>query len=133
MEICMHDIFNSGSDARYEFGDFTLHAGERRVTHHGKPVHVPSKTFDVLAALLQRAGRLVTKRQLLECVWGDVCVEPGILTVHVAALRKLLGESGGEARFIETVSGYGYRFIADVKQPVAKPGSRRETRLTTSG
>jgi DNA-binding winged helix-turn-helix (wHTH) protein len=85
------------------------------VTHHGKPVHVPSKTFDVLAALLQRAGRLVTKRQLLECVWGDVCVEPGIRTVHVAALRKLLGESIGEARFIETVSGYGYRFVADVR------------------
>lgn len=111
----MGNSFNCGHGALYKFGDFTLHAGERRVTHRGEPVPVSPKTFDVLAALLERAGRLVTKRQLLECVWQDVCVEPGILTVHVAALRKLFGESRVGARYIETVSGYGYRFIAKVR------------------
>ena len=107
----MHS-FSSAHDGLYEFGDFTLHVAERRLTHRGDPVHVSPKAFDVLATLLQRSGHLVTKRQLLECVWGEVCVEPGILTVHVAALRKLLGDTRRDARFIETVSGYGYRFIA---------------------
>jgi DNA-binding winged helix-turn-helix (wHTH) protein len=74
----------------------------------------PARALPILP-VTRVALHVVLKRQLLECVWGDVCVEAGILTVHVAALRKLLGDSRGQARFIETVSGYGYRFIADVR------------------
>ena len=73
------------------------------------------KTYDVLVALIRRAGRLVTKHELLEGVWPGVFVDEGILTVHVAALRKALGETRQSPAYIETVSRSGYRFIAAVR------------------
>ena len=111
----MAQLMTPASGDLYEFGDCTLDVGERRVTCRGRPVHLAPKTFDLLAALLERAGRLVTKRQLLECVWPDVAVDAGILTVHVAVLRRLLDDRRTAPRYVETVSGYGYRLIADVR------------------
>jgi tetratricopeptide (TPR) repeat protein len=82
-------------------------------------VPLPPKTHDVLVALVRSAGRLVTKRDLLNLVWPEAFVEEGILAVHISALRKALGSIDG-GRFIETVSRTGYRFVS-VAPPAAGP------------
>jgi DNA-binding winged helix-turn-helix (wHTH) protein len=100
----------------YEFGEFTLDASERRLSHGGQPIALAPKAHDLLVALVRNAGRLVTKRELLDLVWPDSYVDEGILAVHVSALRKALGQDEKQ-HYIETVSRSGYRFAADVIQP----------------
>jgi DNA-binding winged helix-turn-helix (wHTH) protein len=102
-----------GSDV-YRFGAFTLALGDRRLSAHTDTVRLPPKTFDVLAILVQHPGRIITKDELLARVWPEVFVEEGILTVHVAALRKALGDDTCHPSYIETVSRRGYRFVAGV-------------------
>ena len=99
---------------RYRFGGFTLDAGERQLTKGGEQMTLPPKAFDVLLTLVRHAGRLVTKRELLQAVWPDSFVEEGILAVHVSALRKLLDDRAEGGHSIETVSRSGYRFRRDV-------------------
>jgi len=87
--------------------------------------------------------RLVTKREILDRVWPDVFVAEGILTVHVATLRRVLGDTRRSPAYIETVSRSGYRFIADVRNLTAAEAATRGVRrclpenlpgaLTTSG
>src|SRR5262249_42501860 len=94
---------------------------ERRVSRGDAGLSLPPKMHDVLVALVQRAGRLVTRRELLDAVWADAFVEEGIVSVHIAGLRKVLGHPA----FIETVSKAGYRFV----EPVIEIGERRPGRL----
>ena len=98
----------------YCFGDFALDTSDRCLIHRASPVHLAPKTYDVLVALVRRAGRLVTKHELLNGVWPGVFVDEGILTVHVAALRKALGDTRCSPTYIETVSRSGYRFIGSI-------------------
>jgi DNA-binding winged helix-turn-helix (wHTH) protein/tetratricopeptide (TPR) repeat protein len=99
----------------YEFGDFKLDAPERLLLKAGHAIALAPKTYDVLLALVRSAGRLATKRELLDLVWPETFVEEGILAVHISTLRKTLGDDEGERRYIETVSRTGYRFVAAVK------------------
>ena len=112
----------------YQFREFTLDVGERRLSRGEAPVHLPPKAHDLLVMLVQQPGRLLTKDELLARIWPDAFVEEGILTVHVSALRKALGDDTRPPTYIETVSGSGYRFIAPVSsEPVeAKPRAARE-------
>jgi DNA-binding winged helix-turn-helix (wHTH) protein/tetratricopeptide (TPR) repeat protein len=98
----------------YRFGEFTLDVEDRRLSHDSSTVPLAPKAHDLLVALVRRAGRLVTKRELLDLVWPDAFVEEGILSVHVSGLRKALGETNGSPSYIETVPRSGYRFIAAV-------------------
>jgi DNA-binding winged helix-turn-helix (wHTH) protein/thioredoxin-like negative regulator of GroEL len=102
---------------QYEFGEFRLDAAERRLYKGGQIASLEPKAHYVLLALVRRAGRLVTKRELLELVWPGSFVEEGILAVYISALRKALGNGEGAPRFIETVSRSGYRFVATVTLP----------------
>jgi len=104
----------------YEFGVFVLDVSERRLTRDGRVLAVAPKAHDVLVALVRRAGRLVSKRDLLDLVWPDAHVEEGILSVHISSLRAALDDRDRAAKYIETVSRAGYRFAA--------PTSRRSTR-----
>jgi DNA-binding winged helix-turn-helix (wHTH) protein len=98
----------------FHFGEFRLETGERRLTQGRHVIHLSPKAHDVLVLLVRQAGRLVTKDDLLSRVWPDTSVEEGILTVHVAALRKALGDDKRSSGYIETVSRSGYRFVAPV-------------------
>ena len=98
----------------YRFGAMALDVSERRLSKDRQNVPLPPKAHDVLVQLVRRAGRLVTKRELLDQVWAGSFVEEGILSVHISALRKALGDDNRSPRFIETVSRSGYRFIAPV-------------------
>jgi DNA-binding winged helix-turn-helix (wHTH) protein/cytochrome c-type biogenesis protein CcmH/NrfG len=101
----------------YEFGEFTLDLSERRFSRNGAVVPLAPKALDLLAALVRSRGRLVTKRELLDRVWPQAFVEEGILAVHIAALRKALGDSARGGRCIETVPRSGYRFVAEIRPP----------------
>jgi len=94
---------------RYCFGRFEIHARDRRLLNDGKTVPISNRSFDVLLMLIERAGDLVSKEELLERVWPGLVVEENNLHVHVSRLRKLLG-----AQAIATVPGRGYRFALSV-------------------
>lgn len=101
------------------FGPFTLVASERVLTRNGAPVKLGDRGLDILIALLARPNELVGKRELLEQVWPDSVVEEGSLRFHIAGLRKALGDGVGGARYITTVAGRGYSFVAPVSRAFA--------------
>jgi len=106
---------------RFQFGDFTLDVDERRLSRTGgHAVRLAPKAFDLLVALLRESGRLVTKAELLARVWPDSFVEEGILSVHIASLRKALDGSSRGPMCIETVPRSGYRFVAPVKRSLSR-------------
>ena len=98
----------------FHFGEFTLDVQERRLLRGAEVVRLSPKAYDMLVALVQQRGRLVTKDELLRRLWPESFVEEGGLTVHVSALRKALGEDAHRPIYIETVARSGYRFIAAV-------------------
>ena len=99
----------------FHFDEFALDVGERRLLRGTETVRLSPKAYDVLAVLVRQSGRLVTKDELLAHVWPESFVEEGILNVHVAALRKALGDDTRPPAYIETVVRSGYRFIAAVR------------------
>jgi predicted ATPase len=98
---------------RYRFGSFELQPDQRRLLKDGATILLRPRAFDLLAALVDRAGRLVTKDELLDQVWPKMVVEEAALHVQVSALRKVVGSDA-----ITTVSGRGYQFTL----PVTKAG-----------
>jgi DNA-binding winged helix-turn-helix (wHTH) protein len=87
---------------------------ERLLTKEGAPVELGARTLDTLIALLSRPNVVVSKRDLLARVWPDVMVEEGSLRFHIATLRKALGDGQGGARYIATMAGRGYCFLAPI-------------------
>src|SRR5689334_16167277 len=105
-----------GSARLYEFGDFRLDRGRRTLFRRdGAPVPLPAKAFETLSYLVEHAGRLVDKDELMRAVWPDTAVEENNLTQNVSLLRRLFGESRGEHRYIATVPGRGYQLVATVR------------------
>jgi predicted ATPase/DNA-binding winged helix-turn-helix (wHTH) protein len=101
----MKGVETSALSASYRFQKFELLPGSRTLRVDGDPVRVTPRAFDLLVALVERAGRLVSKNELLELVWPQVVVEENNIEVQISALRKLLGQQA-----IATVPGRGYRF-----------------------
>ena len=100
----------------YEFGKFRCIPREHLLLCEGKPVSLSPKSFEILVALIQSNGRLLTKDELMRQVWPDSFVEEANLTVNISALRKALGEVLGGQQYIETVPKRGYRFVAAVHE-----------------
>ena len=113
-------------NSTFRFGAFELQPGERRLLAGGEAVAVGPRAFDLLVALVQRAGQLVTKEELLDRVWPGLVVEENNLQVQVSALRKILGQEA-----IATIPGRGYRFTVTLtdsapgSSPAASPGNDR--------
>jgi DNA-binding winged helix-turn-helix (wHTH) protein len=82
----------------------------------GKPLRFGGRALQILIELVERAGETVSTNELLARVWPNVIVEPGTLRVHIAALRKILGARNSVIRYVENVSGQGYRFAAPVNR-----------------
>lgn len=99
----------------YEFDHFRIDAKHRFLMREGEVVQLKPKVFDTLMVLIESAGRIVTKDELMQAVWGDTIVEENNLTHNISVLRKVLGENRGDHRYILTIPGRGYRFVADVK------------------
>src|ERR1043165_811248 len=92
----------------YEFGPFRMDTTVRRLLRNGRPLSLTSKVFDMLLLLVRKHGQLVTKEELVEELWPDRFVVQNNLTVHMATLRKILGERHRDHKYIETVPGRGY-------------------------
>ncbi len=100
----------------FSFDEFAVDPHRRVLLKRGDAVELNPKTFDLLLALIARPGEIVSKDELLDAVWGEQFVEEGNLTVNISLLRKALGENATAPRFLITISGKGYKFIADVKR-----------------
>jgi pimeloyl-ACP methyl ester carboxylesterase/DNA-binding winged helix-turn-helix (wHTH) protein len=106
----------------YRFGPFQLDARERRLSRGAEVIPLRLKVFDTLRVLVENAGRLVTKQELLDTVWPETTVEENNLNHNVSVLRKALGEKVTGQQYIETVPRVGYRFAAAVEttEPLAE-------------
>lgn len=100
----------------YEFEGFVLDPVRRLLTRDGQPVPLPPKAVATLLVLVERHGRVVDKEELFQMVWPDTFITEATLTQNVFRLRKALGEEAGEHRFIVTVPGRGYSFVADLQR-----------------
>lgn len=98
------------------FGPFLLVASERLLTRDGVPVELGARALDILIALISSPNEVVSKHDLMARVWPDVTVEEGSLRFHMASLRKALGDGKNGARYITTLAGRGYCFVAPVSQ-----------------
>ena len=98
----------------YDFGTFRIDAQKRVLLRNGETVSLAPKAFDTLLILAQHPGQVLEKERLIEMLWPDSFVEEGNLTYNISAIRKALGESPNERRYIVTVPGRGYRFAAEV-------------------
>jgi serine/threonine protein kinase/Tol biopolymer transport system component len=116
----------------YSFGPFRLDAGECLLFLDGKAVQLPPKAFEALLMLVENAGHLVDKDDLMRRLWPDTFVEEANVAKHVSLLRKILSEATNGHEYIETIPKRGYRFVVDVReaaeaeagsQPQALPGA----------
>ena len=111
----------------YEFERFRLDPSRRLLLREGEPVSLPPKALATLMALLERRGEVVGKDELLQEVWPDTFISEATLTQNIFRLRKALGEEAGEHRFIVTVPGRGYSFVADAAwKPVEEQAAAEE-------
>lgn len=110
-----HLVEDSGVRS-FAFGPFVLVPERQALLQDGVPVRLGGRALDILTALVERAGELVSKRELMARVWPSTVVDESNLKVNIAALRRALGDGGpDDARYIATVTGRGYRLIAPVR------------------
>ena len=100
----------------YEFGPFRIDATERQLLRNGEVVPLTPRVFDVLFALVQNSGHIVTKDEVIRLVWPDTAVEEGNVARNISTLRNALGERARERQYIETIPWRGYRFVAKVRR-----------------
>ena len=118
----------------YEFGDFELDALRRVLVSRadGQQVEVTGRVLEALVYFVERPGQLIDKKVLIEALWPHVVVEEGSLTQTIHTLRRALGERPGEHRYIATVPGRGYRFVAEVNVRAAQAKSEAAPRSPPS-
>ena len=125
MSLPTHDLPRDApaSPDQCEFGPFRLDRAERLLTRGGQPVALTPKAFDLLVYLVDRAGRLAEKRELMAALWPDTVVEEANLAYTVSAVRKALGDSQEGEQYIQTVPTRGYRFVTPVRLAPPDPSS----------
>jgi DNA-binding winged helix-turn-helix (wHTH) protein len=105
---------------RISFGGFDLFPVARLLVRRGTRLPLGSRAMDLLIVLVERAGEVVTHRELMRRVWRDLVVESGNLRVQMAALRRALGDGEAGARYIANIPGQGYSFVAPLERSVAR-------------
>jgi len=103
------------------FGLFRLYVVERLLKKGDETLAVGGRALDILIALVERAGEVVAREQLISRAWPDVTVEEANLRVQITGLRKALGDGRGDARYIVNVPGRGYTFVALVRRFTTRP------------
>ena len=100
----------------YAFDPFLVDAVKCVLLRDGKLVPLTPKAFEILLVLVRHPGRVLKKEELFQLVWPDAFVEENNLPRNVSALRKALGEEPTEHKYVVTVPGQGYRFVASVRE-----------------
>ncbi len=116
----MTEEASAGGSRVYLFGPFRVEADEQLLLKNGIRMHIPGKAFDLLLALLQSAGHLRSREELIKILWPKTIVEEANLTWNMNVLRRTLGDERQNPRYIETVHGRGYRFIAATEPATAR-------------
>src|ERR1041384_7266841 len=114
----------------YEFGSYRLDGEEKVLMRDGEAIPIQPKDLETLLVLVERAGHIVEKEELLEKVWPGVFIEEGNLSRRIFNLRQVLGDSEDGRKYIETIPRRGYRFVAPVKEdgePAAAPLAATQT------
>jgi DNA-binding response OmpR family regulator len=102
------------SEEVLRFENVEIDTARRRVTVMGSTIDMTTLEFDLLAVLASQPGRVFSRRQLIEQIWGwDFFGDERVVDVHIGNLRKALGEDGNDPRLIGTVRGVGYKFIPE--------------------
>ena len=109
------------AEREISFGPFRVLPARRLLLEDDKPVHISGRAFDLLIALAQRPGEVVSKSELIAKVWPHAIVVEGNLKLQIATLRRALADGQAENRYISTVTGRGYCFVASVSQSAALP------------
>src|SRR6202165_2009702 len=99
---------------KLRFGPFELLIGEKMLRRDGRVLPLGDRALDILTYLADRPGEVIAKQELMDHVWSDVIVEEGSLRVHVAAIRKALGDGQFGNRYIANIKGRGYSFVGIV-------------------
>lgn len=103
-------------DCLYDFKPFRIDTLKRQLLCNGAVLPITSKAFTTLLILVRHRGETVTKDELMNSVWFDAAVEENNLMQQISTLRKVLGDQAKEPKFIITIPGHGYSFIAPVKE-----------------
>src|SRR5262249_10328391 len=104
------------AEVHFAFADCVLDPDRRELTRGPQVVSISPKAFDLLVHLVQNRERVVSKDDLLQAVWEGRIVSESTLTSHINAVRKAIGDSGGEQRLIRTLARKGFRFVGDVQE-----------------
>ncbi len=111
---------------RFAFGPFLLDVESRALLRGGEPLPIAGRTLDTLAVLVQNRGRLLDKDELLSLIWPGTVVDEANLSQSIFTLRKLLGDSRKDHRYIATIAGRGYQFVAPVTELTTEPSPSAE-------
>ena len=117
----------------FAFGSFRFIPVQRMLSEDGKPVRLGSRALDILVALVDRPGETISKEELIARAWPDTVVEEAALRVHVAALRKALGDGRAGKRYIANHVGRGYAFVAPVTREKALAATAAPTGMAEAG
>lgn len=109
----------------YAFGPFRVDPVKRLLLLGAEPVALTPKAFEILRVLVEQRGEVLVKEELMKRVWPDTVVEEGNLNRNISTLRRALGEHPDEHRYIVTLPGRGYRFVAEVREVWDGPPARR--------
>jgi DNA-binding winged helix-turn-helix (wHTH) protein len=111
---------------KLKFGPFELSIGERLLRREGVGLPLGGRALDLLIYLAERPGEVIAKQELIDHVWPDVTVEEGSIRVHVAAIRKALGDGQSGNRYIANIKGRGYSFVGTVVPLAGSTRSRND-------
>jgi len=125
-------MYPTSTGRTYEFGAYRLDAAGQLLTtkSDGRTIPLTPRVYDTLLFLVEHPNQLVEKRQLMSAVWPNLVVEENNLDQNISTLRQALGERRGENRYIATVRGRGYRFVAPVSLAAPTPGSAESSLAT---
>jgi DNA-binding winged helix-turn-helix (wHTH) protein len=108
------ELIPAGDAIALNFDGFCLLPRERLLFYSGERLRIGDRALDILSALMQRQGEVVSKSSLLEIVWPHMCVEENSLRVQMLGLRRILGDGEAGRRLIVTVVGRGYAFVGRI-------------------
>ena len=118
---------------KLKFGPFELSSSERVLRRGGEALPLGGRALDILIYLADRPGEVIAKQELMDRIWSDVTVEEGSLRVHVAAIRKTLGDGQFGNRYIANIKGRGYAFVGTIVPLAGCAESRNRRRHEVAG
>ena len=113
-QVCSSSASIGGTTRKLKFGPFELSSGERMLRHQGVVLPLGRRSLDILIYLAERQGEIVAEKELMDRAWSGATIEEARLRVHMAVIRKALGERQFGSRYISNIEGGAYSFVGSV-------------------